>query len=211
MRCIPFGEQQQGEVNMVSQKTVRLAQLSILTALIVVLQLLSYSIKIGPFGLSLVLIPIVIGGALFGVRSGAILGAVFGVVVVLCCVFGLDIGGNMLWSINPLLTALICVVKGTAAGAAGAFVSTALQKAGKPTLGVFLSAVTVPIVNTGLFLVALSTFFYDTLVLWAAGQNVVYYVLTGIILVNFVPELLLNMILAPVSQRVITAVRRSKI
>ncbi|MBQ9860764.1 MAG: ECF transporter S component [Clostridia bacterium] len=195
---------------MVSKKTVRLAQLSILTALIVVLQLMSYSVKIGPFGLSLVLIPIVVGGALFGVRSGAILGGVFGVVVVLCCVFGLDVGGNMLWSINPLLTALICVGKGVAAGAAGAAVSAAFKKIEKPTVGVFLSAITVPIVNTGLFLAMLSLCFYDTLVLWAAGQNVVYYILTGIILVNFVPELLLNMILAPVAQRVIAAVRRNR-
>lgn len=195
---------------MVGKKTVRLAQLSILAALIVVLQLLSYSVKIGPFGLSLVLIPIVIGGALFGVRSGAVLGGVFGAVVVLCCVFGLDVGGNMLWSINPLLTALICVGKGVAAGVAGAAVAKAFQKIDKPTVGVFLSAITVPVVNTGLFLTMLSLCFYDTLVLWAAGQNVVYYVLTGIILVNFVPELLLNMILAPVAQRVIAAVRRSK-
>ncbi|MBQ7037759.1 MAG: ECF transporter S component [Clostridia bacterium] len=195
---------------MVSKKTVRLAQLSILTALIVVLQLLSYSIKIGPFGLSLVLIPIVVGGALFGVRSGAILGGVFGVVVVLCCVFGLDVGGNMLWSINPLLTALICVGKGVAAGAAGAAVSAVFKKMGKPTVGVFLSAIIVPVVNTGLFLAMLSLCFYDTLVLWAAGQNVAYYVLTGIILVNFVPELLLNTILAPVAQRVIATVRRNR-
>ncbi len=196
---------------MLSKKTVRLAQLSVLTALIVVLQLMSYSIKIGPFGLSLVLIPIVVGGALFGVRSGAILGGVFGVVVVLCCVFGLDVGGNMLWSINPLLTALICVGKGVAAGAAGAAVASVFKKLEKPTVGVFLSAITVPIVNTGLFLAMLSLCFYDTLVLWAAGQNVVYYILTGIILVNFVPELLLNMILAPVAQRVIAAVRRNRI
>lgn len=195
---------------MTSKKTVRLAQLSILTALIVVLQLMSYSVKIGPFGLSLVLIPIVIGGALFGIRSGAILGGVFGAVVVLCCVFGLDVGGNMLWSINPLLTALICIGKGIAAGVAGATVSAVFKKMGKPTVGVFLSAITVPVVNTGLFLAMLSLCFHDTLVLWAAGQDVVYYVLTGIILVNFVPELLLNMVLAPVAQRVIAAVSRSK-
>lgn len=194
---------------MVSAKTVRLAQLSMLSALVVVLQLMSYGIKIGPFGLSFVLIPIVIGGALFGLRAGATLGGVFGIVVVLCCVFGLDVGGNMLWSINPLLTAAICIGKGVAAGVAGAAVSMAFRKAGKPTLGVFFSAVTVPVVNTGLFLTCLSTFFYDTLVAWAAGQNVVYYILTGIILVNFLPELAVNMILAPVAQRVIGALRKN--
>ena len=195
---------------MVSKKTVRLAQLSLLAALIVVLQLMSYSIKIGPFGLSLVLIPLVVGGALFGINAGAILGAVFGFVVTLCCVFGLDVGGNMLWAINPLLTAAICMGKGVAAGVAGAAVSALCRRHQKPTLGIFLSAVTVPLVNTGLFLTMLSLCFYDTLVLWAAGQNVVYYVLTGVILVNFVPELILNIVLAPASERIVNAVRRSR-
>ena len=191
-----------------SQKTVRLAELSLLAALIVVLQLISYTIKIGPFGLSLVLIPLVIGGALYGVRAGATLGAVFGAVVVACCIFGMDIGGNMLWNVNPLLTALICFGKGIAAGSAGAAVSLLFRKGKHPTLGVFVSAVTVPVVNTGLFLAALSLFFHDTLVQWAAGLDMVYYILTGIILVNFLPELEPNVVLAPVAERVIAAVKR---
>lgn len=194
---------------MVKKTTVRLAQLGLLSALIVVLQLMSYSIKIGPFGLSLVLIPIVVGGAMLGVEAGVILGGVFGFVVTMCCSFGLD--GGMLWGINPFLTAAICMGKGVAAGAAGAAVATVFRRMGKPTIGIFLSALTVPIVNTGLFLAALSTFFYDALVLSAEGQNVVYYVISGIVLINFVPELLLNIVLAPVAQRVVGAVRRSKL
>ncbi len=196
---------------MANKKTVRLTQLSILSALIVILQLMSYSVKIGPFGLSLVLIPIVIGGALFGMRAGATLGGVFGVVVTLCCVFGLDLGGNMLWNVNPWLTALICIGKGIFAGLAGAIVAKLCSKGGKPTLGVFVSAITVPVVNTGLFLLMLSLCFHDILVSWAAGQDVVYYVLTGIVFVNFVPELLLNVVLAPVARRVIAVVSRNKI
>ena len=143
--------------------------------------------------------------------AGALLGGIFGVVVVLCCVFGLDVGGNMLWSVNPVLTAAICLGKGVLAGLAGAAVAAVFNKANKPTLGVLVSAITVPVVNTGLFLAALSTFFYDILVSWAAGQNVVYYVLTGIVLVNFVPELILNIVLAPAAQRIVAAVRRSKL
>lgn len=193
---------------MVSKKTVRLAQMSILTALIVVLQLLSYVLQIGPFGLSLVLIPIVVGGALFGKRAGAMLGAIFGFVVVLCCVFGLDKGGNVLWNINPWLTALICLGKGIAAGFVGAVIASVFKE--RQTLGVFLSAIAVPVVNTGLFLLALSTLFHGTLVEWANGQNVVYYILSGIVLVNFVPELILNIVLAPAAQRIVAVVRNKR-
>ena len=43
-----------------SKKIIRMVQVAMLAAIIVVLQLLSYVIKIGTFNLSLVLIPIVV-------------------------------------------------------------------------------------------------------------------------------------------------------
>ncbi len=193
---------------MVSKKTVRLTQLSILAALIVVLQLMSYGIKIGTFNLSLVLIPLVVGGVLFGVRSGAMLGLVFSVVVIIGCISGMDVGGNILWNVDPLLTALVCLVKGIAAGAAGAAVAALFRKWGKPIVGVIAAAVTVPIVNTGLFTLAMWFLFRETLIRWAAGQDVVYYIFFGLIGTNFLIEFGLNVILAPITERIVTAVRR---
>ncbi len=194
---------------MVSKTTVRLTQLSILAALIVVLQLMSYSIKIGTFNLSLVLIPIVVGGVLFGARSGALLGLVFSVVVIIGCITGMDVGGNVLWNVNPWLTALVCLVKGVAAGAVGGAVGTLFQRIQKPVLGVFTAAVVVPIVNTGLFVTAMWFLFRDTLIAWAAGQDTVYYIFFGLVGVNFLIEFGLNVVLAPVTERIITAVRRT--
>lgn len=193
---------------MVAKKTVRLAQLSILAALIVVLQLMSYGIKIGTFNLSLVLIPLVIGGVLFGVRSGALLGAVFSVVVIIGCISGMDVGGNVLWNVNPWLTALVCLVKGVAAGAAGGAIAAVFRRFGKPVAGVIVAAVAVPVVNTGLFTLAMWFLFRETLIAWAAGQDVVYYIFFGLIGVNFLLEFGLNVVLAPVTERIIAAVRR---
>lgn len=193
---------------MVEKKTVHLTQLSILAALIVVLQLMSYGIKIGTFNLSLVLIPLVVGGVLFGVRSGALLGLIFSIVVVIGCISGMDIGGNILWNVNPWLTAAVCLVKGVAAGAAGAAVAALFQKWNKPVAGVIAAAVTVPIVNTGLFTLAMWFLFRETLISWAAGQDVVYYIFFGLIGTNFLIEFGLNVVLAPVTERIITAVRR---
>ena len=48
-----------------------------------ILQLLGSFIKIGPVSISLVLIPIVIGAAVYGLKTGAWLGLVFGIVVLL--------------------------------------------------------------------------------------------------------------------------------
>lgn len=194
---------------MVSKKTVQLAQLSILAALIVVLQLMSYGIKIGAFNLSLVLIPLVVGGVLFGARSGAVLGFIFGVVVVICCITGMDVGGNILWNVNPWLTALVCLFKGTAAGFTGGAVAQILRKENKPFLGVLAAAIVVPIVNTGWFVLGMWFLFRDTLTAWAGGQEVVSYIFLGLIGVNFLVEFAINLVLSPVTERIITAIRRS--
>ena len=65
------------------QQTQKLVLGAVLTALVVVLQLLGTFVRFGPFAISLVLIPIVIGAATCGYKIGAWLGFVFGVVVLL--------------------------------------------------------------------------------------------------------------------------------
>ncbi|MBR4949375.1 MAG: ECF transporter S component [Clostridia bacterium] len=191
-------------------RILRFTQIAILTALVVVLQLLSYVIKIGTFPLSLVLIPLVVGGALFGPRAGGFLGLVFGVVVTIGCITGFDVGGAILWNVNPFLTALVCLVKGAVAGFIGGLIATILQKKGHSFLGVLLSAIVVPLVNTGLFTAAMWFLFKETLVSWAGGQNVVYYVFFGLIGINFVIEFVINLVLAPTSERIVNVIRHTK-
>ena len=98
------------------KKTKVLVGMAIFTALVVVLQYMAGVIKIGPFSPSLVLIPMVIGAAVYGWKAGAWLGFVFSAVVLIACVTGQDVGGYLRWSTNPFATALIVLVKGTAAG-----------------------------------------------------------------------------------------------
>lgn len=195
---------------MVSSKTLKLTQVALLAALVAVLQVVSYSIKIGTFNLSLVLIPIVVGGALFGAKTGALLGFVFGVVVTVGCVTGMDGGGNILWNVNPILTALTCLVKGTAAGFVGGVIATAMQRRNEAFLGVLLSAIAVPIVNTGLFCGAMWFFFRPTLTEWAGGQNVATYIFLGLIGINFLIEFGINLILSPTCERIVQAIRKVK-
>ena len=65
------------------KQTENLVLGAILTAIVVVLQILGEFIKFGPFFRSLVLIPIVIGAAKCGVKIGTWFGLVFGTVVLL--------------------------------------------------------------------------------------------------------------------------------
>ena len=63
--------------------TRTLTGVALFTAIVVVLQFLGAFIRFGPFSISLVLIPIVVGAALYGAGAGAWLGFVFGLVVLL--------------------------------------------------------------------------------------------------------------------------------
>ena len=94
--------------NTQQSKTFKLVGLAILTAIIVVLQVITTYFPTKPFAITLALIPIVIGAALFGKGAGAYLGAVFSVVVIIMCVIGADAGGAMVWNANPFMCVVLC-------------------------------------------------------------------------------------------------------
>ena len=174
--------------------TQKLVTLAIFTALIIVLQLTANVAKIGPVSITLSLVPIVVGG-------------VFGLVVLMCCISGMDLGGSVLWNSNPLVTALVCLGKGIAAGACAGGVYRALSKAGSSTAAALCAGVVCPVVNTGLFCLAMILFFHDTLTAWAGGTDIFYYIIFGLAGVNFLVELSVNLVLGPVIVRIIHARR----
>jgi len=176
--------------------------LSILTALVIVLQFVAEYIKVGATPITLTLVPIVVGSALYGVRGGAWLGGVFGVVVWLMSIANIDPTGALLWNLNPFLTTVICIGKGALAGlAAAAAYRFVARKSGIG--GVFAAAVVSPIVNTGLFIVGVYVFFNDTLVSWTNGTAMLPFIIFTLVGFNFLVELTLNIVLSSVIERII--------
>ncbi len=195
-------------------KTRRLAGLALFTAIVVVLQLLGSFIKVGPFAVSLVLIPIVVGAAVYGVSAGAWLGFVFGVVVTIAVVTGADAGGYIMFSARPVMTVLVCLIKGTAAGYVAGLLYRAIGKnIGKkhPLAGVIVAAAAAPVVNTGLFVLAMVLFYQPQLQAWAGGTAVATYVVTGLVGVNFLLELGVNLVLSPTITRLIAAGKKGPV
>ncbi len=186
-----------------NQKIKRMATIALLMALVVVMQFISGLIPpIGGFSFSLVLIPIILGAAAFGWKAGGLLGATFGVVVFINCVTGADPGGAMVFQANPILCFLVVMGKGILAGmAAGA--AYQLLKGKNPYIAMLAAAVICPIVNTGTFVVCMLLFFIEVLSAWAQGGELVGYILTGLILANFVPELIINVVFSPAGQRIL--------
>ena len=173
---------------------------AILTALVVILQLMGAFVRLGPFSVSLVLVPIVIGAAICSVKVGAWLGFVFGVAVLLsgdaAAFLAVDIFG----------TIVTVLLKGTLAGLLASLTYKALKDA-NIYVAVVAAAIVCPVVNTGVFLIGCLVFFMDTVAMWAQsaglGTNVGKYMIFGLVGANFLFELGMNIILSPVIVRLI--------
>ena len=189
-------------------ETKKIAGLGLITALVIVLQFVGSFIKFGPFSISLVLIPIVVGAALYGWKSGIWLGFVFGVVVLLSG------DASAFLSVNPLGTIITVIIKGIAAGAAAGVVYSLLKKANK-YLAVAVSAIACPLVNTGVFLIGCKLFFMPLITECAAragmGDNVALWMIVGLVGLNFVFEMLVNILLSPIILRLINLGSRKRI
>lgn len=193
------------------EKTKVLVGMAIFTALVVVLQQLAGVIRIGVFTPSLVLVPIVIGAASYGWKSGAWLGLVFGILVLGACIAGTDLGGSAMWNFNPAVTAIICIVKGVVAGTLAGLVYEALHKKSM-ILATVAAAVVCPVVNTGLFAVGAVAVFQPLLLEWAAAWtaqtgrtdvSLIAYVFLGMIGLNFLVEMAINVVLSPIVVRIL--------
>ena len=195
-------------------KINRMVGIALLAAVVVVLQLLAGMIRIGPFSITLTLIPIVIGAAFYGPTAGSILGTVFGIVVYSACVNGTDVGGNMVYVANPFLCFLVVIGKGALSGLCAGLVYRAVTKNHDSTersfVGVLLAAITAPVVNTGVFCAGMLLFFRETLQAWAAGSELFNYIIFSLTGVNFLIELGINVVFSPAIVTIIRAVRKSR-
>lgn len=215
-----------------NSKTKKLVGVGLLTTIVFVLQFLGGGIKFGMFSISLVLVPIVVGAAVYGWQAGAWLGFMFGVVVLLSG------DAAVFLTIDALGTVLTVLLKGAAAGLCSGLVfklvMTILSHVSRRAIhsmkdkhglgaccengvydyisrnnryfAVIAAAVVCPIVNTGVFLLGCQVFFLETISGWGAAagfESATSYMFLGLAGVNFLIELAVNILLAPVIVRLI--------
>ena len=183
--------------------TLKMVELAILTAIIIVLQTSGTVIKIGTTPVSLVLIPIVVGALLLGPKAGTFLGLVFGAVVYIAGATGADSFTFVLFTEHPILTALTCFGKGAAAGFLPGLLYQLLKK-WNDYAAVFIAAASAPIANTGLFILgglAMSGTLSNNFV--AEGSTVIYFLIIVCAGINFLLELAVNLVLSPVILRLL--------
>ena len=220
-----------------NSKTKKIVGIGLFTAIVLVLQFLGGSIKFGVFSISLVLLPIVVGAAVYGWQAGAWLGFTFGAAVLLSG----DAAAFL--AVDAIGTVLTVLVKGTAAGfcsgLAYKYILVLMNKHSKNRMqfvktrygigecceagvydyisrnnryfAVIVAAVVCPIVNTGVFLLGCKLFFMETIAGWGAAagfQNVASYMFLGLAGVNFLIELATNLFLSPVIVRLISYAKK---
>ena len=197
------------------QKTFKLVELSIFVALIFIMQYLgtiaSSPLKVAGIELSFVLVPIVIGAFLLGPLEGAFLGFVFGVMTIILTIVA---PGSMLYILfdsNPVLFIVTAILKAILAGFGAGCLYKGLGKLfkGKYTyLKTLIASASAPIINTGIFLLGMCLFFNKTISeTWAGGQNVFLF-LVGLIGLNFIIEITINIVLTPAIIRIVEAIKK---
>ena len=172
---------------------------ALLTAMVVVLQLLGSFIRFGPFSVSLVLVPLVIGAATCGPIIAAWLGLSFGVTVLLS-------GDAALFlSIHAPGTIVTVLLKGILCAFAAALAYKLLERFNLYA-AVVVAAIVCPVVNTGVFLVGCRLFFWETIAEWGSGAgfaNPAAYAILGLVGANFLFEMAFNLLLSPIIVRLL--------
>ncbi len=177
---------------------------AVLTALVVILQLMGSFVKFGPFAISLVLIPIVIGTATCGKWVGAWLGFVFGLAVLLSG------DAALFMAVNVPGTIITVLAKGTLCGLVSGLAYEGAMKLFKNSIyfSTIVAALICPIVNTGIFLIGCLLFFMPTVTEWAGGTNVGAYMIVGLVGFNFLIELAVNIVFSPIIVRILKAIKK---
>ncbi len=192
----------------------KLVGTALLTALVLLLQFFVV-IPLGAYTITLTLVPIMLGAILYGPATGALLGGVFGVAVSIQVITGM--AGAMstaMLQLAPAITIAVCLLKGILAGLGTGWVYKLFQKARSNALGVILSAVSCPLINTGIFVAALFLFYYDLMVQYAADNtyaSAIAFVFIGVVGLNFVVEFVINVLLIPMVLRLMTILKIKKV
>ena len=189
------------------------ALLGILVALVIVMQLFASAIPMFGVTINFSLIPIAFAGILLGALGGAIVGFASGVVVFIsAAVLGAEPFTATLFQAHPVILTLICIGKTTVAGLVSGLIFKFLVKK-NDFIAVCVSAVILPIVNTGIYLLGIILMKDTTATFLGMGVSTAGTVFTtvfAIIWLNFVLEMAVNLVFIPMIQRVVRVIKKSK-
>ena len=170
--------------------TVRnMPYIAILMAVEIVLQFLGNAIAFGPVSINLSLVPIALGAMIFGPWVGLFLGIMNAIFVLMApstmLFYNISVGGT-------LLTVLI---KSTTAGFVGGLLYMLINRKNN-LVATIVTSLSIPLINTGLFVVGCLIFFREFLEANSGTfANVYEFLFIGMIGWNFIFEVITSLVL----------------
>lgn len=184
--------------------TRTITALATLVALEVVLTLISNYVTLGQVNFNLALIPIAVGACMYGPLAGLFLGLVNGAITLAApgTAFGL--------TYNAWATVLMCLIKTGIAGLIAGFIFRLFRNK-KPFIGSILASMSIPVINTGLYLLFSYLWFLPVFEQQMADAGQTFFIfMVGMIWVNFVVEFGVSAVLSPAVYRIICIVGYKK-
>lgn len=195
-------------MNLKKLSSKEITGLAVLLALVIVLQVFGGVVSIGAVQLNFTLIPIVLGAVIYGAYAGAFLGLVSGFIVLTQVISGLVPFYTLIWTNDPIVTALTCLVKTTLAGWLAGIIYHLLENK-NDLVALFIASAIVPIVNTALFIVGCLCMTSVQASAVVDGKNILVYILVVLVTFNFFFELAVNLLLSPSLYRVLGILRKA--
>ena len=169
---------------------------ALLTAVELVLIVISNYVAIGPVNINLALIPIALAGMIYGPLSGLFVGLVNGLVTILS-----PSTQAIFMPLAPFGTVLICLLKTGLAGFISGLIYIPFRASINPKTrlgGSILASIIVPIINTGIFTIGCFTFFKGWLDSNASNyDNAFMFLILAVLGWNFIFEFSISLLLSP--------------
>lgn len=178
--------------------TVRnMPYIALLLAIEIVLQFIGNMVAFGPVSINLSLVPIALGAILFGPWVGLFLGLINSIFVLLAP------STALFYNISVVGTIITCLVKSTLAGFLGGIFYLLLNKKNNFVASV-VASITLPVVNTGVFIICCLLFFRPLLEEYSTGfTNIYEFLFIGMIGWNFIFEIGTSLVLVYPIYRII--------
>ena len=163
-----------------NEKTTLLVRNALLSAIIVFMAITPFGyLNIGPFAVTFLTVPVIIGAVTLGEGSGAVLGLVFGITSFLNA-FKSPMG-TVLLSINLVYTFILCIVPRILEGyLCGIIFKLLTKKRDKKLWKVTIASLSCPLLNTILYMSFLVILFGNTdyILNLRQGQSIIMFVVT---------------------------------
>lgn len=187
------------------------ALLGILVGLVIVLQLFASAIPMFGVTLNFSLIPIALASIMLGCLGGSIVGFVCGTIVfITMAVMGQEPSTAFLFQTNPAVLTIMCIGKTTLAGCVSGLIFKFVSKK-NTTVAVWVSSIVIPVINTGVYMlgmVLMKASVAEFLGLDVSTASVVFAVVFGIIWLNFLLEVAINVVFTPAIYKVVKVINK---